>query len=116
MRTCAVEIIGNIIESVLHDSPQVQLTREQMKLHKELVQSLMDHLYDANSIVRSKVLQTLLNLVCEEKIAQEYLEKLLERSIERLSDKSSVVRKHSLQLIRALIQNNPNHGLVIFFY
>lgn len=66
-----------------------------------------DHIHDIHAYVRSKVLQIWLSIVNEKCLPLPHQENLLCLVIGRLKDKSSSVRKYAIQLITALLKNNP---------
>ncbi|KAH9513584.1 Condensin complex subunit 1 [Bulinus truncatus] len=61
---------------------------------------LKTHIIDVNAFVRSKVLQIWQNIITEG-------ESLMTSVVGRLHDKSSIVRRHALQLVTALLKSNP---------
>lgn len=104
MRNCAIGIIGIVVPKVLTNE---DLTPEQKEQRDECLNSLFDHIMDCNAYVRSKVLQAWQNLSSEGAIPLVMQGKLLNACISRLQDKSAIVRKHALQLLRTLLQSNP---------
>ena len=83
------------------DEDLVKETRDQ------LLDCLEDHVHDAHAFVRSSVLQAWGRLCMAKAIPLSRQERLLRLVIGRLQDKSSNVRKQSVQLLTALLQCNP---------
>ena len=83
------------------DEDLVKETRDQ------LLDCLEDHVHDAHAFVRSSVLQVWGRLCTSKAIPLSRQERLLRLVIGRLQDKSSNVRKQSVQLLTALLQCNP---------
>lgn len=73
---------------------------------------LEDHVHDVNAFVRSKVLQIWLNIVAEKSLPLLRQESVMTLVVGRLSDKSSIVRRHALQLVTALLRSNPFAALL----
>ncbi|GFO08346.1 hypothetical protein PoB_003485100 [Plakobranchus ocellatus] len=70
-------------------------------------EKLEDHVHDVNAFVRSKVLQIWLTIVNEKCLPLLRQEVLMALVVGRLNDKSSIVRRHALQLVTALLKSNP---------
>ncbi|XP_034178146.2 condensin complex subunit 1-like isoform X3 [Osmia lignaria lignaria] len=104
MRICIINILGVIVEKILTGD---ELTQEQKNQRDECLNILEEHILDVNAYVRSKVLQIWQHLCCEGAIPLAKQGKLLAATALRLEDKSTIVRKQALQLIRALVQGNP---------
>lgn len=109
MRNCTISTLGAVIEKALTGD---DLTQEQKDQRDECLYALQEHILDTNAYVRSKVLQVWQRLCCEGAIPLARQGKLLAATALRLEDKSAFVRKHALQLLRALLQANPFAGKV----
>ncbi|CAG5117955.1 unnamed protein product [Candidula unifasciata] len=72
-----------------------------------LFEKLEDHIHDVNAFVRSKVLQIWLHVVTEKCLPLLRQESVMTLVVGRLNDKSSIVRKHAIQLVTALLKSNP---------
>lgn len=104
MRNCTICIIREIVQKALTGD---DLTQEQKVQRDDCLNNLEEHILDVNAFVRSKVLQVWQHLCCEGAIPVSRQGRLLAHTVLRLEDKSAVVRKYALQLIRALLQGNP---------
>lgn len=109
MRNCTISIIREVVQKALTGD---DLTQEQKDQRDECLNNLEEHILDNNAYVRSKVLQVWQHLCCEGAIPLARQGKLLATTALRLEDKSANVRKHALQLMRALLQSNPFAGKV----
>lgn len=109
MRNCTISIIREVVQKALTGD---DLTQEQKDRRDECLNNLEEHILDNNAYVRSKVLQVWQHLCCEGAIPLARQGKLLATIALRLEDKSANVRKHALQLMRALLQSNPFAGKV----
>lgn len=67
----------------------------------------MEHLHDVHSFVRSKTLQLWHKLSMKQAIPLNLQHKVLSMTADRLTDKTSTVRKHAVQLLIVLMQGNP---------
>ncbi len=76
-------------------------------LRDTLLNSLQNHIHDISAFVRCKVLQVWLQLCESRSIPLSRLKELLVLVCERLNDKSSLVRKSTLQLLTGLLKHNP---------
>ncbi|XP_017757299.1 PREDICTED: condensin complex subunit 1 [Eufriesea mexicana] len=104
MRNCTITIIREVVQKTLTGD---DLTQEQKDQRDECLNSLEEHILDNNAYVRSKVLQVWQHLCCEGAIPLARQGRLLAATALRLEDKSAIVRKQALQLMRALLQGNP---------
>ena len=84
-----------------------ELDGETRNLRDTLLDYLQDHIHDVSAFVRCKVLQVWLRLCQAKCIPLPRLKELLRLVCGRLGDKSSLVRKSSLQLLTGFLKNNP---------
>ncbi|CAG2222377.1 CAPD2 [Mytilus edulis] len=77
------------------------------KIPLVMLPSISEHIHDVNAFVRSKLLQIWWNIVNEKCLPLTWQDKVLTLVIGRLADKSSQVRKNSIQLVTAFIKCNP---------
>ena len=66
-----------------------------------------DHLHDVHAFVRSKVLQIWLNIINANALPLPRRQSVVDLVVGRLQDKSSSVRKYAIQVVTALLRNNP---------
>ena len=105
MRNCAIGVMGIVVANVNVNNPDI--TPEKRVIRDECLDNLEEHILDCNAYVRSKVLQTWQKLCCEGAVPVSRQNRLLKAAVQRLEDKSANVRKHALQLLRAVLQSNP---------
>jgi condensin complex subunit 1 len=77
------------------------------KTRNSLMDLLLDRVNDISSYTRCKVLQTLKELCEEQAIPVSFYSSVCEISVQRLEDKSSQVRKNTLQVLTSLLERNP---------
>ncbi|XP_052083099.1 condensin complex subunit 1-like isoform X2 [Mytilus californianus] len=104
LRNGVLGVMGEILLKVLSKDDldnKMKLTRDQF------LECLTEHIHDVNAFVRSKLLQIWWNIVNEKCLPLTWQDKVLTLVIGRLADKSSQVRKNSIQLVTAFIKCNP---------
>lgn len=80
---------------------------DQKSLRDECFEDLYNHINDVNSYVRSKVLQILNDLKFQNAVPLEWMLRIVNRTIERLSDKTATVRKNAISLLKSFLESNP---------
>eukprot|EP00977_Amphora_coffeiformis_P007045 scaffold1522_cov166-Amphora_coffeaeformis.AAC.23 len=88
-------------------SPSTSLsasTREQI-LHYLLRQT-----HDVSSYTRGAVLKAWIRLVVNRALPKGWIQRVTQLALERLSDKTVVVRKQAMQLLTSLLEHNPFGG------
>ena len=96
-----IEAIQKSIASEDQDMEQSQ------RMVDQLMQLLFERMHDINSFTRSMVCKTLSHLVEIRAVRIERYVALMELAYDRLSDKTAVVRKSTMQLLAQLIDFNP---------
>lgn len=104
MRNAVLSMLGDMVSTVLTGE---QLDLKQKKLRDQFLDHLRDHIHDVNAFVRTKSLQIWRKLCLDGAVPLRHQGAVLSRAVGRLSDKSSNVRKASLQLLTAFLQMNP---------
>ncbi|XP_077998535.1 condensin complex subunit 1-like [Glandiceps talaboti] len=104
MRNGVLGVIGEIVVKVL--SKEVMDNKEKND-RDQFLDILEDHIHDVNAFVRSKVMQIWLRLCHEKVVPLNRYKDVVALTIGRLEDKSSIVRKQAIQLIRAFLAGNP---------
>ncbi|XP_053379231.1 condensin complex subunit 1-like [Mercenaria mercenaria] len=104
MRNGVLAAMGEILMKVLSKD---DLDEKMKDTRDQFLEKLEDHVHDIHAYVRSKVLQIWLLIVNAKCLPLPHQENLLRLVIGRLQDKSSSVRKYAIQLITALLKNNP---------
>ncbi|CAH3036153.1 unnamed protein product [Pocillopora meandrina] len=104
MRNGILALMGEIVIKVLSKE---DLDDAAKKLRDQLLDKMEDHIHDVNAYVRSKALHIWLELCKEKAIPLSRQPHLLELVINRLQDKSSIVRKNAIQLLKTFLICNP---------
>lgn len=104
LRNGVLGVMGEILLKVLSKD---DLDNKMKSTREQFLECLTEHIHDVNAFVRSKVLQIWLNIVNEKCLPLTWQDKVLTMVIGRLQDKSSQVRKNSIQLVTAFIKCNP---------
>lgn len=107
LRNCVLQIMG---DAVVGELTSEELDDEMKEVRNEFLDSLLAHVNDISAHVRSKVLHIWHHLKEQHAIPLSYLIPVLREAECRLEDKSSLVRKSSIQLIKAFLENNPYSG------
>ena len=104
MRNGVLCAYGEVLSQALSDP---EMDDDDRGLRDKLLDSLRQHIHDTSAFVRCKVLQVWLQLFEAKCVPLPRLKDLLVLICDRLIDKSSLVRKNTLQLLAALLKNNP---------
>ncbi|ALC40848.1 CAP-D2 [Drosophila busckii] len=107
LRNCVLQIMGDAVVSELTSE---ELSEELKETRNEFLDNLLAHIMDISAHVRTKVLNVWHRLKEEHAIPLVYNNKVLSGAVGRLDDKSSLVRKSAIQLIKAFLENNPFAG------
>jgi len=104
MRKCVLGVMGEIVAKVLSGEDLDENGKDD---RDSFLDCLEDHMHDIHAHVRSHVLQ-IWGKLCKDKcipLARQH--RVLEVAAGRLQDKSSNVRKASVQLLTTLLESNP---------
>ncbi|EDW53379.1 condensin complex subunit 1 [Drosophila sechellia] len=104
LRNCVLQIIGDTVVSELTSE---DLSEELKEVRNEFLEHLMAHILDISAHVRSKVLSIWHHLKTQHAIPLNFLIRVLEEAIGRLEDKSSLVRRAAMHLIKSALESNP---------
>uniref|UniRef100_W5MJA9 Condensin complex subunit 1 n=1 Tax=Lepisosteus oculatus TaxID=7918 RepID=W5MJA9_LEPOC len=104
MRLAVCEVLGEILVRVLHGD---QLSETSRAARDQFLDTLQEHVHDANAFVRSRVLQVFTRVVQSKALPLVRYREVLTLAVGRLIDKSVNVCKNAIQLLAAFIANNP---------
>ncbi|XP_017151506.1 condensin complex subunit 1 [Drosophila miranda] len=109
---CQSHMLRNTVLQILADAVISDLTAEDLSDEmKEVRNEFLDHLYghimDVSAHVRTKALHIWVHLKTQHAVPLTYLTKVLAAAVGRLEDKSSLVRKAAMQLIKSTLESNP---------
>ncbi|XP_030557471.1 condensin complex subunit 1 [Drosophila novamexicana] len=107
LRNCVLQIMG---DAVVGELTSEELDDDMKEARNEFLDNLLSHVNDISAHVRSKVLHIWHHLKEQHAIPLSFLIKVLREAVCRLEDKSSLVRKSAIQLIKAFLENNPYSG------
>lgn len=109
MRIAMIEVIGYLIREIsISDEGDEEQKNKQIKSFFEL---LTERYLDLSSWVRGKVLQTIIKLMDLPNKFPKQRHQITELTIRSLEDKTSIVRKYSIQLLCKLIETHPFGGI-----
>lgn len=80
------------------------------KTRTALLDLLAERVYDVSSFTRSTVLKAWIRLCQTQSIPKERIIAVTRLAMDRLQDKTVLVRKQSMQLLTILLENNPFQG------
>lgn len=98
---------------IVHHLSGEDLNEEQKTLRDECLEDLWNHMNDISSYVRSKVLQIWNELKSRDAVPLAWILRIVVRAIERLEDKTAMVRKNSITLLKSFLESNPFSAKVI---
>lgn len=104
LRICFLQLMSEIIVSELTAE---HMTPDQKEMRDEYLEHLKVHIHDVNAHVRHKALQLWCKLKVEEAVPLSWLIEIVDLATGRLEDKSSLVRKQAIQLIKNFLEQNP---------
>ena len=104
MRKCVLAVMGEIVAKVLSREDLDEAGKDD---RDSFLDCLEDHMHDVHAHVRSHVLQIWGKLCKDKCIPLTRQHSVLELCVGRLQDKSSNVRKASVQLLTTLLESNP---------
>ncbi|EDS42786.1 condensin [Culex quinquefasciatus] len=98
VHNCVLQIMGKAIE---------ELADELKETRDDFLHDLFNHTMDVSAHVRSKVLQIRHCIQGQNAVPFSWQHQVLEGTVERLEDKSLLVRKNSIALIKTSLEHNP---------
>jgi condensin complex subunit 1 len=104
LRICFLQLMSEIIVAELTGE---NLSPDQKEMRDEYLEHLKVHIHDVNAHVRQKALQIWCRLKVEDAVPLAWLIEIVDLATGRLDDKSSLVRKQAIQLIKNYLEQNP---------
>lgn len=83
------------------------LTDEQRETRDEFLEDLLQHVNDISSYVRSKVLQIWNEMQTDGAVPLQWQIRVVRAAVERLDDKTALVRKNAVLLLKSFLETNP---------
>ncbi len=110
LRNCILQIESDIVITKLTSE---DLSDELRETRDEFLEDLLNHMQDVSAHVRSKVLQLWGHMKTQNSVPLMWQHRVLTVAVERLEDKSNLVRKNAISLIKAFLDYNPFASRVI---
>ncbi|XP_051552822.1 condensin complex subunit 1-like [Myxocyprinus asiaticus] len=104
LRVAVCEILGEVLVRVLTGDKLDELARAD---RDRFLDTLQEHIHDAHSHVRARVLQVYTRIVNSKALPLCRYTEVMELTVGRLGDKSVHVCKSAIQLLAAFIAHNP---------
>lgn len=92
------------------DDKQAFNTRQFQRFYRNIFDILVERVHDVSSYTRSACLKTWIQLVEKECISVELWSHITEVAVDRLADKTTIVRKNATILLTKLVDFNPFNG------
>ena len=97
-------------ESTNNDENPTHSVDSLIRMREELLDLLIERSHDVNSFTRGAVLRVWSTLIENEAVPVSRLGSVAEVSVDRLCDKTAVVRKAAIALMTTLLDYNPFSG------
>lgn len=104
LRICILQLMSEILISELNGE---ELTQDEKDMRDEYLDHIFAHMLDVNAHVRSKSIGLWTQMKKDDTVPLIWLSPVLKQAVGRLEDKSSIVRKNSIQLIKSFLERNP---------
>lgn len=104
LRICVLQMMTEVILAELTGE---ELTQDAKDTRDEFLDSLLLHMNDVNAHVRSKAISLWINLKNENAVPLIWLSYVVKQAVFRLEDKSNLVRKNAINLVKSFLEHNP---------
>lgn len=104
LRICVLQLMSDIVMSELTGE---ELTQEKKDMRDEYLENIFFHIHDVNAHVRSKALSIWWQMKRDNSVPLIWLSPVTKRAVDRLEDKSSLVRKNAIHVIKSYLERNP---------
>ena len=104
LRICILQLMSEIVVSELSGE---KLSQDEKDVRDEYLDHIFSHIHDVNAHVRSKMISIWTHLKNVNAIPLNLLSPVLKRVVGRLDDKSNLVRKNAILLIKSFLDQNP---------
>ncbi|XP_078064581.1 condensin complex subunit 1-like, partial [Mustelus asterias] len=104
LRNAVLSAMGQIVTRVLKGP---RLDGQDRETRDRFLDMLQLHLHDVSAHVRSRSLQVLSSIVQEKALPLKRFQTIVTLASGRLCDKSVIVCKNAIQLLAAIVANNP---------
>lgn len=104
LRICILQLMSEIVISELTAE---EMTQDQKDTRDEYLDHIYSHILDVNAHVRSKCLSLWAHMKHDNAVPLCWLSPVVKVTVDRLEDKSNLVRKNAINLIKSFLERNP---------
>lgn len=104
LRICILQLMAEIVQSELSGE---ELNQDEKDTRDEYLEHIYSHILDVNAHVRSKALSLCSQMKHANAIPLTWISSFVRSASGRLEDKSTLVRKNSIILIKSFLEHNP---------
>lgn len=104
LRICILQLMSEIVIIKLTGEER---TQDEKDIRDEYLDHIFMHTHDVNAHVRSKSLSIWCQLKHENAVPLIWLSPIVKRAVGRLEDKSNLVRKNAIILLKSFLDRNP---------
>ena len=111
-RSALVTALGHIVAALFDapDADNAEAIQKDKDTQNRLLDLLMERMYDVSSYTRATVLKVWIKLTQDQHLPKDRTLPLTQMALDRLQDKTVLVRKQAMQLLTVLLENNPFMG------
>lgn len=104
LRICILQLMSEIVMSELTGE---ELTQDEKDTRDEYLDHIFSHIHDINAHVRAKALGIWWQMKKDNAVPLIWLTPVLKCAVGRLEDKSNLVRKNAIHVIKSFLECNP---------
>lgn len=104
LRICILQLMSDIVMSELSGE---ELSQDNKDTRDEYLDHIYSHIHDVNAHVRAKALGIWFQIKQDNAVPLIWLSPVIKLAVGRLEDKSSLVRKNAIHVIKSYLEHNP---------
>lgn len=104
LRICILQLLSAIVMSELTGE---ELSQDSKDVRDEYLDHIYSHIHDVNAHVRAKALSIWWQMKQDNAVPLIWLSPVVKLAVGRLEDKSTLVRKSAIHLIKSYLERNP---------
>lgn len=104
LRICILQLMSEIVMSELTGE---EMTQDEKYTRDEYLDHIFAHIHDVNAFVRSKALGIWWQMKNDNAVPLTWLSPVVKCAVGRLEDKSNLVRKNAIHVIKSFLEGNP---------
>lgn len=104
LRNCILQLMSEIVMSELTGE---EMSQDEKDTRDEYLDHIYLHMHDVNAHVRSKSLFLWCQMKQDNAVPLSWLSPVVKRAAGRLEDKSNLVRKNAIHLVKNFLERNP---------